>query len=51
MTSNRALRPLRLDGRRMLVEFSAGADCVPVAGQRYRIADLRPGRLGDDDGW
>jgi hypothetical protein len=41
----------RLDGGRFLVEFSAVADCVLVAGRGYRIADLRPGPFGDTDGW
>ncbi|MCC8941715.1 hypothetical protein H8A99_36145 [Bradyrhizobium sp. Arg68] len=41
----------RHEGGRFLVEFSAVADCVLVAGRRYRIAALRPGPFGDADGW
>ena len=34
--------------RRLVVEFSAEADCVLMPGNRYRIIDLRVGKFGDD---
>ncbi len=35
-----------VDGRE-LIEFAAEADCVLVAGNRYRIVDLRVGKFGE----
>lgn len=35
----------KLDDGRMLVEFSAEADCVLMPGHRYRIVDLRVGKF------
>jgi len=37
----------KLDDGRELIEFSAEADCVLVAGNRYRIVDLRVGKFGE----
>jgi hypothetical protein len=36
------------DDGTLMVEFSAEADCVLVAGHRYRIVDLRVGKFNDD---
>jgi hypothetical protein len=36
-----------VDGR-LMVEFSAEADCVVLPGHRYRIVDLRVGKFGED---
>ena len=35
------------DDGRLMVEFVAEADCVLVAGNRYRIVDLRVGKFGE----
>lgn len=35
------------DDGRLMVEFSAEADCVLVSGHRYRIVDLRVGKFGE----
>jgi hypothetical protein len=37
------------DDGTLMVEFSAEADCVLVAGHRYRIVDLRVGKFGEDN--
>lgn len=37
----------KLDDGRLMVEFSAEADCVLVSGHRYRIVDLRVGKFGE----
>lgn len=36
----------KLDDGRSVVEFAAEADCVLMAGNRYRIVDLRLGKFG-----
>jgi hypothetical protein len=41
----------KLDDGRLLVEFSAEADCVLMPGNRYRIVDLRAGKFGDPGSW
>jgi hypothetical protein len=38
------------DGR-LIVEFSAKADCVLMPGYRYRIVDNIPWKFGDDASW
>ena len=35
----------KLDDGRLMVEFSAEADCIVVPGNRYRIVDLRVGKF------
>ena len=35
----------KLDDGRLMVEFSAEADCVLISGNRYRIVDLRVGKF------
>jgi|SRR5882757_502648 len=37
----------KLDDGRLMVEFSAEADCVLISGHRYRIVDLRVGKFGE----
>jgi hypothetical protein len=37
----------KLDDGRLIVEFSAEADCVLISGHRYRIVDLRVGKFGE----
>jgi hypothetical protein len=38
------------DGK-LIVEFSAKADCVLMTGNRYRIVDNIPWKFGDDGSW
>lgn len=38
------------DGR-VEIQFMADAECEIVAGDRYRVIDLRPGKPGDADHW
>jgi hypothetical protein len=38
------------DGK-LVVEFSAEADCLLLPGHRYRVVDLRPGKAGVPDWW
>jgi hypothetical protein len=38
------------DGK-LVVEFSAKADCLLLPGNRYRIVDNIPWKFGDDDSW
>ena len=37
----------KLDNSKLVVEFSADADCVILPGNRYRIVDLRVGKFGE----
>jgi hypothetical protein len=37
----------KLDKGRIVVEFSAEADCVLMPKNRYRIVDLRVGKFGE----
>jgi hypothetical protein len=37
----------KLDDGRLMVEFSAEADCVLIPGHRYRIVDLRVGKFDE----
>jgi hypothetical protein len=37
----------KLDNGKLVVEFSADADCVILPGNRYRIVDLRVGKFGE----
>ena len=37
----------KLDDGRLMVEFSAEADCMLISGHRYRIIDLEVGKFGE----
>ncbi|THD45123.1 MAG: hypothetical protein E8A46_29380 [Bradyrhizobium sp.] len=37
----------KLDDGRLMIEFSAEADCLLMPGDRYRIVDLRTGKFGN----
>jgi hypothetical protein len=39
------------DDGRLVIEFSAEADCLLLRGHRYRVVDLRPGKPGTPDWW
>jgi len=36
----------RLDDGKLVIEFSAEADCLLLPGHRHRVVDLRPGKPG-----
>jgi hypothetical protein len=38
-----------LDDGKLVIEFSAEADCLLLPGDRYRVVDLRPGKPGVPD--
>lgn len=41
----------KLDAGKVLVEFSAEADCMLMPGNRYRIVDLRTGKFSGSGSW
>ncbi len=41
----------KLDDGKLVIEFSAEAECEWLPGDRYRVIDLRPGKSGTPDWW